>query len=119
MIDEHHHHNNKHHHHHQTEIPKWVAIGELWKRNVRIRKIENSFDRLLSRVGTGLAGPDKTGRKVHPAERNRIFAGFCSIFFARFFVRFLPDFCQCDVKNEPHGIYQIFFAGFFAGFLPD
>jgi hypothetical protein len=35
---------------------------------------------------------------------------------------FLPDFCQCDVKNEPDGIYRIFFdffAGFFAEFLPD
>jgi hypothetical protein len=52
------------------------------------------------------SGPDKTGRKVHPAGRNRI--------FARFFVRFLPDFCQCDVKNEPDGIYRIFSI-----FLPD
>jgi hypothetical protein len=48
MIDEDHHHNNKHHHHHQNEIPKWVAIGELWNRNAGIRNIENSFDRLLS-----------------------------------------------------------------------
>ncbi len=30
--------------------------------------------------GSGPAGPDKTGRKVHPAGRNRIFAGFFSIF---------------------------------------
>jgi hypothetical protein len=30
------------------------------------------------------AGPDKTGRKVHPAGRNRIFAGFFSIFFRIF-----------------------------------
>jgi hypothetical protein len=33
-------------------------------------------------------------------------------------VRFLPDFCQCDVENEPDGIYRIFFD-FFAGFLSD
>jgi hypothetical protein len=26
--------------------------------------------------GSGPAGPDKTGRKVHPVGRNRIFAGF-------------------------------------------
>jgi hypothetical protein len=45
------------------------------------------------------SGPDKTGRKVHPAGRNRIFFDF----FAGFFVRFLPDFCQFDVKNEPAG----------------
>jgi hypothetical protein len=36
--------------------------------------------------GSGPAGPDKTGRKVHLAGRNRIFAGFFSIF--------LPDFCR-------------------------
>jgi hypothetical protein len=30
--------------------------------------------------GSGPAGPDKTGRKVHPAGRNRIFGGFFSIF---------------------------------------
>jgi hypothetical protein len=36
--------------------------------------------------------PDETGfLPVHPAERNRISAGF------------LPDFCQFDVKNEPDG----------------
>ncbi len=45
-----------------------------------------------------------------PAGRNRIFFDF--------FAGFLPDFCQCDVKNEPDGIYRIFFD-FFAGFLPD
>jgi hypothetical protein len=29
--------------------------------------------------GSGPAGPDKTGRKVHPAGRNRIFAGVLSV----------------------------------------
>jgi hypothetical protein len=43
--------------------------------------------------GSGPAGPDKTGRKVHPAGRNRIFAGF--------FAGFLPDSCRIDVKNDP------------------
>jgi hypothetical protein len=56
--------------------------------------------------GSGPVGPDKTRRKVHPAGQNRIFAGF------------LPDICQCHVKNEPDGFYRTFFdffVGFFAG----
>jgi hypothetical protein len=56
--------------------------------------------------GPGPVGPDKTGRKVHPAGRNRIFFDF------------LSDFCRIDVKNEPDGIYRTFFD-FFVGFLPD
>ncbi len=86
-----------------------------------------------NRSGSGPAGPNKTGRKFHPAGRNRIFAGFLSVwcqkwtgqilpdffrFFCPIFVRFLPDFCQFDVKNEPDGFYRTFFD-FFAGFLPD
>jgi hypothetical protein len=70
--------------------------------------------------GSGPAGPDKTGRKVHPAGRNRISAGFFSIFcrifagltskmnwtdftglFSIFLPDFLPDFCRIDVKNDP------------------
>jgi hypothetical protein len=62
---------------------------------------ENDKGRLLTELepvrqsGSGPAGPDKTGRKVHPAGRNRIFAGF--------FAGFLPDFCWIDVKNDPAG----------------
>jgi hypothetical protein len=83
-----------------------------------------------TRVGTGPAPdrtrpdekfirPDETGfLPVHPAERNRIFAGslpdFCRIFvsltskmnrtdFTGFLSIFLPDFCQFDAKNEPAG----------------
>jgi hypothetical protein len=79
--------------------------------------------------GSGPTGPDKTGRKIHPAGRNRIFAGFLSIFLPDF----LPDFCRIFVsvtskmnRTEFTGIFSIFlpdfcriFAGFFAGFLPD
>jgi hypothetical protein len=46
------------------------------------------------------SGPDKTGRKVHPAGRNRIsfdfFAGLTSKMIR-------PDFCQIGVKNDPAG----------------
>ncbi len=37
-----------------------------------------------------------------PAEPDGFYRIFFD-FFARFFVRFLPDFCQFDVKNEPDG----------------
>jgi len=70
MIDEDHHHNNKHHHHHQTEIPKWVAIGELWKRNVRIRKIENSFDRLLSNLFISFLNSPRSDNERPPQQRS-------------------------------------------------
>jgi hypothetical protein len=52
-----------------------------------------------------------------PAEPDGFYRIFFD-FFARLFVRFLPDFCQFDVKNEPDGFYRTFFD-FFAGFLPD
>jgi hypothetical protein len=52
-----------------------------------IRLLLNDLKEVLkyieSRVGTGPAGSDKTGRKVHPAGQNRIFFDF--------FAGFLPD----------------------------
>jgi hypothetical protein len=71
----------------------------------------------VSRVGTGPAVRLRSGR----TGQDRTKPDFCRIFFdffAGFFVRFLPDFCQFDVKNEPDGFYRTFFD-FFAGFLPD
>jgi hypothetical protein len=58
--------------------------------------------------------PDKTGRKVHPAGRNRIFAGFFSIFLPDF----LPDFCRIFV-NVTSKMNRTDFTGFFSIFLPD
>jgi hypothetical protein len=52
--------------------------------------------------------PDRTGpveNFIRPDE-----TGFFSIFLPDF----LPNFCQCDVKNEPDGFHRIFFD-----FLPD
>ncbi len=96
--------------------------------------------------GSGPTGPDKTGRKIHPAGRNRIFAGFLSIFlpdflpdfcrifvsvtskmnrteFTGFFSIFLPDFCRIDLKNDPAGFLpdfcQIGIKNDPAGFRPD
>jgi hypothetical protein len=40
----------------------------------------------VRQFGFGPAGPDKTGRKVHPAGRNRILPDFF-----RFFAGFLQD----------------------------
>jgi hypothetical protein len=53
--------------------------------------------------GSGPAGPDKTGR-------NRIFAGFFSIF--------LPDFCRIFVSVTSK-MNRAEFTGFFSIFLPD
>jgi hypothetical protein len=50
--------------------------------------------------GSSPAGPDKTGRKVHPAERNRIFASLTSKMNRPDFCRI---FCQFDAKKEPAG----------------
>jgi hypothetical protein len=51
-----------------------------------------------NRSGSGPAGPNKTGRKVHPAGRNRIFVSVMKKMnrtdFAGFFSIFLPDFCE-------------------------
>jgi hypothetical protein len=60
--------------------------------------------------GSGPARPDKTGRKVHPAGRNRIFAGFFSIF--------LPDFCRIFVSVTSK-MNRTDFTGLFSIFLPD
>ncbi len=46
--------------------------------------------------------PDETGfLPVHPAERNRISAGFLSVWRQKWTGRILPDFCRFDVTNEP------------------
>jgi hypothetical protein len=41
--------------------------------------------------GSGPAGPDKTGRKVYPAERNRIFVSLASKMNRPDFNRTGPD----------------------------
>jgi hypothetical protein len=63
-----------------------------------------------TRVGTSPAGPDKTGRKVHPVGRNRI--------FFRFLPDFLPDFCPIFVSLTSK-MNRTDFTGLFSIFLPD
>ncbi len=67
----------------------------------------------------------RTGQDRTKSSCGRTKPDFCRIFFdffVGFFAGFLPDFCQCDVKNEPDGFYRIFFnffARFFVRFLAD
>ncbi len=67
----------------------------------------------------------RTGQDRTKSSCGRTKPDFCRIFFdffVGFFAGFLPDFCQCDVENEPDGFYRIFFdffARFFVRFLPD
>jgi hypothetical protein len=71
---------------------------------IPVRKGGKSGSWIHHRVGTGPAVRLRSGR-TRPDE-------------TRFFAGFLPDFCQCDVKNEPDGFYR-FFSIFSPDFLPD